>query len=892
MGTSTHSSTEDYEGGDGVSPAAEEHGPGLVLHYRIPDYLEGQIEPGQLVAVTLRGRPTYGLVTELDTSSPVETTHPITGLVDARPLVLPHMLALARWIADYYNCTLWQALAPMLPPGVARKAITRVGLTDDASIPEDGKIDPLIAALGHRQQEVVSLLQSAPSSTLSLSRLKRQYGGPTSGLESALRSLERSGLVSRHTELPNAKGKTQQEKVLRLGITSDEARTSIHECAERAPLQAAALTWLLSREKGLSAQQEDPENDTQSSSSPHDSHSWQRLRDLYLHTGATWATVAALKRKGWVDIEERPIERKPVPLNAAAMNDEPPTLTSAQATALREISEALQTLREPATDEQAALRDRGAVRPFLLHGVTGSGKTEIYLRAIGMALRMKRQAIVLVPEISLTPQAVHRFASRFPGRVALVHSQLPPSQQFDEWQRIRGGQADIVIGSRSAVFAPLPRLGLVIVDEEHEWAYKQDHTPRYHARDVALKRAELSGSVAILGSATPDLVSYYRAQKGDYRLLSLPARVGRRKAANGTELIAELPMPHVQVVDMRAELRAGNPSVFSRSLQSALSDTLARKEQAILYLNRRGSNSFILCRSCGHVPLCERCDVPMVYHADVYGMLCHRCNDSAPVPRYCPKCGGEIKGFGVGTQRVVDEVAALFPRARVLRWDKDTASRHGGHAGIMDMFTNGEADILVGTQMIAKGLDIARVTLVGVVSADTGLFLPDFRAPERSVQLLMQVAGRAGRRANTTHSRAIVQTFNPDHYSIQAAARHDYRGFYKGEIRFRAEHAYPPYGQLARLVYQSPSDERCEQAAHMMARYLRRRIELLRDEGILDEMDAGEADVIGPAPCFVHKVRGRYRWQIMIRAGNVHPVFEGLDPGPGWSLDIDPLNLL
>jgi primosomal protein N' (replication factor Y) len=282
----------------------------------------------------------------------------------------------------------------------------------------------------------------------------------------------------------------------------------------------------------------------------------------------------------------------------------------------------------------------------------------------------------------------------------------------------------------------------------------------------------------------------------------------------------------------------------------------------------------------------------MVYHADVYGLLCHRCNNSEPVPRYCPKCGGEIKGFGVGTQRVVDEVAALVPRARVLRWDKDTASRHGGHAGIMEMFTNGEADILVGTQMIAKGLDIPRVTLVGVISADTGLFLPDFRAPERSLQLLMQVAGRAGRRANTTHSRALVQTFNPDHYAIQAAARHDYMGFYKGEIRFRAEHGYPPYGQLARLVYQSPSNERSEQAAHMMAQYLRRRVEALREEAALYDLPEDDTGVIGPAPCFIHKVRNRFRWQVIVRARDVHPVLEGLDPGPGWSLDIDPLNLL
>jgi len=394
---------------------------------------------------------------------------------------------------------------------------------------------------------------------------------------------------------------------------------------------------------------------------------------------------------------------------------------------------------------------------------------------------MGKQAIVLVPEISLTPQAVHRFASRFPGRVALIHSQLSPGQQFDEWRRIREGHADIVVGSRSAVFAPLPNLGLIVVDEEHEWAYKQDNAPRYHARDVALKRAELTGAMVILGSATPDLETYYRTQTGGYRLLSLPTRVGRRRTRGGSELTTELPMPQMQVVDMRAELRSGNSSLFSRALQTALDATLTRKEQAILYLNRRGSNSFILCRDCGYVPMCRRCDVPLVYHADVYGMLCHRCNAFSLIPQACARCGSpNVKGFGTGTQRVVDEVSALFPRARILRWDRDTASRqgqHGGHGGLMEAFARGEADVLVGTQMIAKGLDIDKVTLVGVISADTGLYMPDFRAPERTVQLLMQVAGRAGRRAETTHSRAIVQTFNPEHYAIEASSRYDYKGW-------------------------------------------------------------------------------------------------------------------
>ncbi len=907
-------------------------GLGLLLHYGIPEALAGGVEPGHMVVVPLRGKPTYGVVVELADSSPVDYTKPIVRLVDPQPILPAYMLELARWIAYYYRCTLWQAIAPMLPPGVARRAIVTLGLSHEA-ISEEGEDshNPLIQALGRRQKQVVSLLQGAPKSSLTLGKLKRKYDGGQSSLHSAVQDLERKGLLTRHTELPAPRARQQHERIIRLSVSTEATSEALNDASQRAPLQAAALDWLLKRSKQLitagvrvtgarlqygnghgpvpldgTASEQDginadsDQSKTQNLKSTIEESPWLLLTDLYLHTGATSSTVAALERKGLVELSQRAVYRKPVPPSAVTPNDEPPPLTAAQSTAWREIAAAL--LAGDGVGEGSRVIDSGkegthhpapiTQRSFLLHGVTGSGKTEVYLRAIGLALRMGKQAIALVPEISLTPQAVHRFASRFPGRVALIHSQLSPGQQFDEWRRIREGHADIVVGSRSAVFAPLPRLGLIVVDEEHEWAYKQqDHQPRYHARDVALKRAELAGATAILGSATPDLSTYYHAQRGDYSLLSLPNRVGRRRTPEGTELSTELPMPAVQVVDMRAELRGGNGSMFSRTLQTALEATLARKEQAILFLNRRGSSSFILCRECGHVPACRRCDVPLVYHADVHGMLCHRCNAYSLAPRECPKCGSsQIKGFGTGTQKVVEEVATLFPQARVLRWDRDTASRQGSHSNMMDIFTNGEADILVGTQMIAKGLDIARVSLVGVVSADTSLFLPDFRAPERTVQLLMQVAGRAGRRTETSHSRVIVQTFNPDNYAIQAAAQHDYKGFYAGEIRFRAEHGYPPYGQLARLVYTSPSNERCEQEANMVARHLRHKIDSLHEA--YPDQAMSDADVLGPAPCFVHKVSGRYRWQILLRGTDLAPTLDNFYPGPGWSLDVEPMSLL
>jgi primosomal protein N' (replication factor Y) len=501
------------------------------------------------------------------------------------------------------------------------------------------------------------------------------------------------------------------------------------------------------------------------------------------------------------------------------------------------------------------------------------------------------QAIVLVPEIALTPQTMHRFAGRFPGRVALLHSRLGAGERYDQWRQIRDGGFDVVVGSRSAVFAPLPRLGLIILDEEHEWSYKQDSYPYYHTREVALKRAALTGSVVVLGSATPDVATYHRATRPpvtpdpvpgvQWHLLSLPARVGLGRGPDGAEVTTELPMPPVRVVDMRQELRGGNRSIFSMALQQALAATLRAGEQAILFLNRRGSRTFILCRACGYVPTCPQCDIPLVYHADIDLLLCHRCDLHKREPHPCPRCGSpSIKRFGAGTQRVEEEMRHLFPAARVLRWDRDTAARKGAHDDLLGAFVRQEADVLVGTQMIAKGLDLPLVTLVGVISADTGLHLPDFRAGERTFQLLTQVAGRAGRR--TAGGQVIVQTYSPEHYAIQAAARHDYRSFYTQDIRFRLAHEYPPFSRMAKLVYSAYSEAACQIEANRLA-------------GVILDLAAGldeEIEVLGPAPSFMHKLRNRYRWQLLLRGTDLAPLLAQLALPPGWTLDIDPVSML
>ena len=510
---------------------------------------------------------------------------------------------------------------------------------------------------------------------------------------------------------------------------------------------------------------------------------------------------------------------------------------------------------------------------FLLHGVTASGKTEIYLQALAETVRLGKRGIILVPEIALTPQTIERFASRFPNRVAVLHSKLSLGEQFDEWWGIKNGEFDVVIGPRSAIFAPQPDLGLIVIDEEHEWTYKQhDKSPRYHARNVAIKLAELTGAVVILGSATSDVETYYHAQQGDYRLLQLPGRVVPSENS---------PLPKVEVVDLKDELKAGNRSIFSRSLSQAIDKVLANREQAILFLNRRGAATSIQCRNCGFVLRCKRCEVTLTYHAAEDMAVCHRCNYRIPAPQICPQClSRRIKYLGLGTQKLEQETSHAFPQARLLRWDSDVTKQKHSHQEILNKFRNYKADILIGTQMVAKGLDLPQITLVGVVNADVGLYLPDFRAGERTFQLLSQVAGRAGR--GPSGGEVIIQTFSPEHYAIQAAAEHDYALFYDKEIAYRRQLHNPPFSQLASLTYSHTNDVLCQREAEKMKRLL------------LEERDAkGIADLnlIGPAPAFIHRLRGRFRWQLIIRGAELSIFLSQIPIPQGWSIDIDPVGL-
>jgi len=514
-------------------------------------------------------------------------------------------------------------------------------------------------------------------------------------------------------------------------------------------------------------------------------------------------------------------------------------------------------------------------RPFLLHGITGSGKTEVYFRAAERALEAGRTILILVPEIALTHMLVRAAIARFGPTVAVQHSDLSAGERHDQWWRIREGDARVVVGARSAVFAPLPALGLVVVDEEHEGSYKQEDSPRYHGRDVAVMRARLEGATVVLGSATPSLESFHNASKGKYTLLRLPRRISARG------------LPKVEIVDRRAVLRAGGDAILSPPLQEALAERLEKKEQAILLLNRRGWATSLLCRECGQQSVCPNCSVSLTLHDGGRESLCHYCGHRITAPRACPSCGGAyLKLQGFGTEKVVEAVKAALPKARVARLDRDLAKRRGALAKTLLAFEAGETDVLVGTQMIAKGHDFPRVTLVGVVDADVGLGLPDFRAAERTFQLLTQVAGRAGRAELA--GEVVLQSHWPDHYALGLACAQDYAAFYEREMEFRRTMAYPPVSALLNLVLRSTDAARGGKDAEALARRLR-------------DKAPGRYRVLGPAFAPLARLRGEHRFQILLkgqRAAMREAVRAALvahfgeSRWPGVSVDVDPVSVM
>jgi primosomal protein N' (replication factor Y) len=798
-----------------------------IFDYRLPNELAGQVGAGHLVTVPFGRQTVQGVVLELTAVPAVAETRPVLDLLDPQPVVTAAQIALARWMADYYLAPLAAMLGLMLPVGLAQQA------------------DVLYRLAGNRPPEA----ESEPASTVARRLLTllaergalrgRQIDRHFKNVDwrKSAEALARRGLLSRQSVLPPPTIRPKFVRTAQLAVPPAEAEAALPTLGKTAATQTrrqAALRFLMDEPQAVNV-------------------AW-----VYAASGCNLADLQELAERGLIALHESEIWRDPLEKieKSGLDNALPPDLTADQQKAWEAIAEALASPSNP--------------QPFLLHGVTGSGKTELYLRAAAEAARRGRQTLILVPEIAITPQMVRRFLARFPGQVGLIHSRLSDGERYDTWRRARLGLLQVVIGPRSALFAPLPRIGLIVLDECHDSSYYQSEPPFYHAETAARHYARLCGAVCILGSATPSVVQRYQAESGESLRLALPRR------------IVQPDLPPVQVVDMRQELKSGNRAIFSRALTGGLEEVLQRGQQAILFLNRRGTATYVFCRDCGYVARCPQCDAPLTLHVEAAERLtCHRCGYARQMLKKCPDCSGtQIRAYGLGSEKVESEVRTLFPAARTLRWDWETTRQKDAHEIILSHFAAGRADILIGTQMLAKGLDLPRVTLVGVVLAEVGLHLPDPFAAERTFNLLTQVAGRAGRSA--LGGRVILQTFQPEHYAIQAAATHDVNGFYTRELETRRSLGYPPFTRLVRLEFRALDAARAEAEARRTAEKIVR---------WLTEDARRQTTLIGPVPCFFAKTGGWHRWQIVLRGPDPASLLRGREL-PGWRVEVDPISLL
>ncbi len=811
-----------------------------LFHYAVPEALYGQLEPGHLVNVPFGPRKVQGIVIRHQDTTPVPARD-VLSLARDKPVLRPYQIRLAAWIGHHYVASLAVCLALFVPPGV----LSKTGRDATVRAKRDWYIQLRVPAprfvsallpLGRKTQQsrVLEWMLDHPGQVWNYRALQAACDLPST---TALRGLRQKGWIK-----PEGEG-------VCLARPEEEVRRFV--------LKLRGTYKYLSYLEAIAGGKEPV---------------WKS--DLTKGMPIDLAGLRWLAKHELIELQRRQRFRDPL-AGAVFPPSPPPTLTSEQRHVWEQLKPRLCPQEQPGNDRE----------PVLLQGVTGSGKTEVYLRALQACLDQGRQAIVLVPEIALTPQTVQRFGGRFPGRVSVMHSRLGAGERYDVWRLVQAGEVDVLIGPRSALFAPMPRLGLIIIDEEHDDSYKQNaeawgsQTVFYDARRVAEELGRFVDTLVLMGSATPSLQILHRVFAGEILRLSLPHRV--RETEHGGRSAS---LPPVELVDMRQELMAGNVSVFSRTLKAQLQRVMAQGEQAILYINRRGTRSFINCRACGHVVHCRVCSTPLTFHEDIGRLQCHTCGREFPVPRQCPACQDHrIRFFGSGTQLIQKELRNMLPLARVLRWDADSTRSKGQHQEIMERFRTHQADILVGTQMVAKGLDLPLVTLVGVVAADVGLFLPDFRSPERTCQLLIQVAGRAGR--SERGGRVIIQTYAPDHYCVQAAASHNYDLFCQRELRFRQEMAYPPYRRLARLVYWDKNAAKAEAMAQEMGESLRRVLDSLPEP-------VNDLEIIGPTPPFYERVRSHWRWQILILGQEPAVLIQSVSLPHGWRVDLDPVSTL
>ncbi|MBI5953002.1 MAG: primosomal protein N' [Chloroflexi bacterium] len=789
-----------------------------LFDYEVPAELSAQIQAGCLVTVPFGNQTVQGIIIELLDSPSVANPKPILDLLDPAPVLTPPQLGLAIRMAESTLNPLASIVSLMLPTGLSQQADISYEIRDTSYEEKTSVIATRLLKLLKER----GVLRGRQIDT----HFAKVDWRKTAGV------LVKKGILSSKHVLPAPRVRPKYLRVAQLSVPPEEAEAEMPNLGTKQTLarRQAALRFLIQQPDAINL-------------------SW-----VYAETGCKLADLQELEERGLIRLFENEIFRDP--LGKLEVNREIGNqvleLTPEQASALDEITLSVKRLT------------------YLLYGITGSGKTEIYLRAAEETIKRGKQVIILVPEIALTPQAVRRFLSRFPGQVGLVHSKLSEGERYDTWRRARSGKLKVIIGARSALFTPLPNIGLIVVDECHDSSFYQSDPPHYHAVTAAQDYARLCGAVCVLGSATPTVEQRFQAENGQLTKLELPRR------------IVETGLPPVQIVDMREELKNGNRGIFSRTLSESLAETISRGEQAILFLNRRGTATYIFCRDCGHVLKCPNCETPLTLHLeDKVHLLCHHCGYTRQRPKTCPACQStQIREFGLGSEKVEADVQAMFPNVRTLRWDWDTTRQKDAHEIILTYFSNHQADVLVGTQMLAKGLDLPLVTLVGIVLADVGLNLPDPFASERVFQTLTQVAGRAGR--STLGGKVILQTFMPEHYAIQFAAGHDVNGFYERELEYRRQLGYPPYARLVRLEYRHADPLKAEEESQKTAIRLRERIEAEKRH---------QTELIGPVPSFFSKVDGIHRWQIVVRGPDPVSLLRDFKLRD-WRIEVDPISLL
>ena len=832
-----------------------------VFTYGVPPRLDAILQPGVRVLAPFRRTQQEGVIVERldDTDLAPKLIKNVSDCLDETPMFSSEMLTLTKWMADYYLCSWGVALFCAVPAAVRTQKKEQVRLLPGTPAP-----------IGKVQKEIVALLEA--EGELSLNQLARRTGLSYQYLRPRITALSEKGIVAVDvTHKPKATAQVTTVATLALPSEDIEAEIAKLKGSTDADAEHSANRQHVADAKRAEILQNLLEEGIPLATA-----------DLMKRVSASISLLRTLERRGFIHIAQAQTVRNPMSSEPVAPT-QPLQLNPAQLTALSEIQKAL------ASHAAKVSTDSVVEHPptFLLHGVTGSGKTEVYMQAMAEVLEKGKSVIVLVPEISLTPQTASRFVGRFGERVALLHSRLSDGERYDQWHRIQKGEADIVIGPRSAIFAPVQKLGMLIIDEEHSDSYKSDTAPRYHAREVAQKRSELADCPVLFGSATPSLESFHKAQNGSYRLLSLPDRVFDRK------------MPDVHIVDMRTELKKGNRTIFSALLRKSIEARLVRQEQIILFLNRRGHSTYVFCRTCGYVEQCNNCSISLTYHRETQQLVCHHCGSKRSTHQVCPQCSSEaIRFFGAGTEAVEQEVHKAFPKARVMRFDADSTARKNAHQQILEAFKQQKIDILIGTQMVSKGLDFPNVTLVGVIAADTALNLPDFRAGEQTFSLLTQVAGRSGRAE--LEGQVVIQTYMPEHYCIASAQKHDYIGFYAQEVEARGLLRYPPFSNVATLLLRGRNEKEVIEAAHAA----RDQLEIWQTDQAAPNTEAAPVEILGPAPAPLAKIEGRFRWHLLLRSPDVKKIVQLLkrftDEPPStikskaieFVVDIDPTNTL